>query len=169
MIEYVDIKSLRPYPNNPRVIKNDKFKKLVKSIKEFPQMLSLRPIVVNSEMIILGGNMRYRACMDAGLTEVPIVIADSLTEEQQREFVIRDNISHGEFDFEELANSWDDCNLRDWGLDIPKFDDMFVEEDLQLDTNFVKLSVEVHNEAFIEMQEKLQNLCDEFNAILKIK
>ena len=169
MIDVIDIKSIRPNPSNPRVIKDDKFKKLVRSIKEFPQMLSLRPIVVNEEMVILGGNMRYRACIDAGLSEVPIVIAENLTEEEQREFIIKDNVGFGEWDWDDLANNWDEYNLKEWGLDIPKFDDAVIEDDIEMDTNYVKLSVEVHNEAFIEMQEKLQNLCDEFNAILKIK
>jgi DNA modification methylase len=109
-------------PNNPRLIKDDKFTKLVQSIKDFPEMLDIRPIVVNSDMVILGGNMRFKACKEAGLKEVPIVIADSLTEEQQREFLIKDNTSGGEWDFEMLANEWDVEQLEEWGLDIPAFE-----------------------------------------------
>jgi DNA modification methylase len=109
-------------PNNPRLIKDDKFTKLVQSIKDFPEMLDIRPIVVNSDMVILGGNMRFKACKEAGLKEVPIIIADSLTEEQQREFLIKDNTSGGEWDFEMLANEWDVEQLEEWGLDIPTFE-----------------------------------------------
>ena len=120
--ETVKISEIKLNPNNPRLIKDDKFKKLVKSIQEFPEMLDIRPIVVNSDMIILGGNMRFKACKEAGLKEIPIIIADNLTEEQQREFLIKDNTSGGEWDFEMLANEWDVEQLEEWGLDVPFFD-----------------------------------------------
>jgi ParB-like chromosome segregation protein Spo0J len=118
----IKISEIKLNPNNPRLIKDDKFKKLVQSIKDFPEMLDIRPIVVNSDMIILGGNMRFKACKEAGLKEVPIIVADSLTEEQQREFLIKDNTSGGEWDFEMLANEWDNEQLEEWGLDLPGFD-----------------------------------------------
>jgi site-specific DNA-methyltransferase (adenine-specific) len=123
-------------PNNPRLIKDDKFTKLVQSIKDFPEMLDIRPIVVNSDMVILGGNMRFKACKEAGLKEVPIIIADSLTEEQQREFLIKDNTSGGEWDFEMLANEWDVDQLEEWGLDIPAFetDEVLEAEEDDFDT-----------------------------------
>ena len=89
----VAISTVKANPNNPRLIKDDKFAKLVKSIRDFPQMLKIRPIVVNSDMVVLGGNMRLKACKEAGLKEVPIIIADDLTEEQQKEFLIKDNVS----------------------------------------------------------------------------
>lgn len=104
-------------PNNPRLIKDDKFKKLVASIQEFPEMLKIRPIVVNKDMVILGGNMRFKACKEAGLKEVPVIIVD-LTEEQQREFIIKDNASGGEWDWEMLANEWDADLLDKWGIDL---------------------------------------------------
>lgn len=116
------ISDIKLNPNNPRLIKDDKFKKLVKSIQDFPEMLNIRPIVVNSDMIILGGNMRYKACKEAGLKEIPIIIADTLTEEQQREFLIKDNVSGGEWDWKMLANEWDDEQLEEWGLNLPMFD-----------------------------------------------
>jgi DNA modification methylase len=114
-----DIKS---NPNNPRIIKDDKFKKLVASIKEFPQMLSLRPIVVNDDMIVLGGNMRLKACKEAGLKEVPVIKASDLNEEQQKAFIIKDNVGYGEWDWDMLANEWNEEELVEWGLDIPNFD-----------------------------------------------
>jgi len=113
-----DIKS---NPNNPRIIKDDKFKKLVASIKEFPQMLSLRPIVVNDDMIVLGGNMRLKACKEAGLKEVPVIKASDLNQEQQKAFIIKDNVGYGEWDWDMLANEWDAEELVEWGLDIPNF------------------------------------------------
>ena len=109
-------------PNNPRLIKDDKFKKLVQSIIDFPQMLEIRPIVVNADMIILGGNMRYKACKEAGIKEIPVIIADNLTEEQQKEFLIKDNVSGGEWDWDILANEWDSEQLEAWGLDLVGFD-----------------------------------------------
>lgn len=117
----VKISDIKSNPNNPRVIKDDKFGKLVKSIKEFPKMLDIRPIVVNSDMIVLGGNMRLKACKEAGIKEVPIIFADDLTEEQQREFIIKDNVGFGEWDWEMLANEWDNEQLDEWGLDMPDF------------------------------------------------
>ena len=124
----VKISEIKLNPNNPRLIKDDKFKKLVKSIQEFPEMLDIRPIVVNSDMIILGGNMRFKACKEAGLKEIPIIIADNLTEEQQREFLIKDNTSGGEWDFEMLANEWDVEQLEEWGLDVPNFESQDLEQ-----------------------------------------
>ena len=119
--EIIKIDKVKLNPNNPRLIKDDKFKKLVKSIQDFPEMLGIRPIVVNSDMIVLGGNMRLKACKEAGLKEVPIIVADALTEEQQREFLIKDNTSGGEWDYEMLANEWDVEQLEGWGLDMPDF------------------------------------------------
>ena len=118
MIKKAKVSDIKVNPNNPRLIKDDKFKKLVQSIKDFPEMLDIRPIVVNKDMIILGGNMRYKACKEAGLKEVPIIITD-LTEEQQREFLIKDNTSGGEWDWNMIANEWDVEQLGEWGLDVP--------------------------------------------------
>jgi len=117
----VDIKKVIPNPTNPRIIKDDKFKKLVKSIQEFPEMLELRPIVVDGNMVVLGGNMRLKASIAAGLTEVDILIADQLTDEQKAEFIIKDNVGFGEWDWDLLANEWDVDNLTDWGLSVPYF------------------------------------------------
>jgi ParB-like chromosome segregation protein Spo0J len=116
-------------PNNPRIIKDDKFKKLVQSIKEFPEMLDIRPIVVNKEGIILGGNMRFKACVEAGIKEPPYVVVD-LTEDQQKEFLIKDNVSGGEWDWEALANEWNVEQLEDWGLDMPNDFNIIEEKEL---------------------------------------
>jgi len=116
--ETISLNEIKNNPNNPRLVKDDKFKKLVKSIKEFPEMLKIRPIVVNKDMIVLGGNMRLKACKEAGLKEVPIIRAENLTEEQQREFIIKDNVGFGEWDWDLLANEWDAIQLGEWGLDV---------------------------------------------------
>ena len=113
------IGTIIPNPTNPRIIKDDKFKKLVKSIQEFPQMLELRPIVVDGNMVVLGGNMRLKACIAAGLKEVPIIVADQLTDAQKGEFIIKDNVGFGEWDWDLLANEWDVETLQDWGLELP--------------------------------------------------
>jgi DNA modification methylase len=122
MIQNVPINTVKANPNNPRIIKDDKFAKLVKSINEFPQMLNLRPIVVNDDMVVLGGNMRLKACKEAGLKEIPVIKASELTEQQQKEFIVKDNVGYGEWDWNDLANNWDADQLQDWGLDIPGFD-----------------------------------------------
>ena len=118
----VKINEVKSNPNNPRIIKDDKFKKLVASIKELPQMLELRPIVVNEDMVVLGGNMRLKACKEAGLKEIPIIKASELNEEQQRSFIIKDNVGFGEWDWDALANEWDAEQLEEWGLDVPNMD-----------------------------------------------
>jgi len=120
-IELVKITAVKTNPNNPRVIKDDKFEKLVQSIKDFPKMLEIRPIVVNDDMIVLGGNMRLKACKEAGLKEVPIIKASELTEDEQRQFIIKDNVGFGEWDWEQLKE-WDGEELEDWGLDVPEFE-----------------------------------------------
>jgi DNA modification methylase len=125
------INEIKPNPNNPRLIKDHKFKQLVKSIQDFPQMLELRPIVIDENNMVLGGNMRLKACIEAGMTDVPIIHANNLSEEKKKEFIVKDNVGYGEWDWSELANNWDAQELTDWGLDIPNFDvnNLEAEED----------------------------------------
>lgn len=118
-VNKVKISEVKNNPKNPRLIKDDKFRKLVKSIQEFPQMLELRPIVVDENNIVLGGNMRLKACKEAGLKEVYIVKAENLTEQQKDEFIVKDNVGFGEWDWDELANTFEAEQLEDWGLDVP--------------------------------------------------
>ena len=117
----VPIGTIKSNPNNPRVIKDDKFKKLVQSIKDLPEMAEVRPIVVNTDMVVLGGNMRLKAMKEAGWKEAPVEIVD-WDEEKQRQFIIKDNVGFGEWDWEMLANEWDAEQLDDWGLTLPIFD-----------------------------------------------
>jgi len=120
MRKLVNIASIKENPDNPRFIKDSKFKKLVKSIKAFPEMLEKRPIVVDEDMVVLGGNMRLKACKSAGLFEVWVDIAEGWTQEQKDEFIIKDNVGFGEWDWDILANEWDVGELAEWGLDLPK-------------------------------------------------
>ena len=154
----VKISEVKSNPNNPRIIKDDKFQKLVKSIKEFPEMLNIRPIVVNADMVVLGGNMRLKACKEAGLKEVAIIKAEDLTEEQQKQFIIKDNVGFGEWDWEGLANQWDENELAEWGLDIPAFnvskdldysilDEADVSDQLSEMTSNVKKAIQIEFEA----------------------
>ena len=129
MKQQVKISKVKGNPNNPRIIKNDKFKKLVKSIQEFPEMLKLRPIVVDEDMIVLGGNMRLKASKDAGLKEVWIEIAEGLTEEQKKEFIVKDNVGFGEWEWDMLANEWNTQQLAEWGLDVWQNEDDLEEPD----------------------------------------
>lgn len=121
----IDLKTIKPNPNNPRVIKDDKFKKLVKSIQEFPKMMELRPMVLNNDNIVLGGNMRLKALTELGYKSIPkqwVKYADQLTEEEQRRFIIADNVGFGEHDWEMLQQDWDLEELEDWGLEVPVFE-----------------------------------------------
>ena len=126
----VKVAAIKSNPKNPRLIKDDKFKKLVKSIKDFPEMESVRPIVVNKDMIILGGNMRYKAMIECGYKEVNVEVVD-WSEQKQNEFIIKDNVGFGEWEWDEIANSWDMEELEGWGLDLPLFDskELEAEED----------------------------------------
>ena len=117
-MELVKIGKVKGNESNPRFIKEDKFEKLVKSIKDFPEMLKLRPIVVNKDMTVLGGNMRLKACVEAGLKEVYILKAEGLTEDQEKEFIVKDNLGFGEWDWDVLANEWNEVELKEWGLDV---------------------------------------------------
>lgn len=143
-IQTIKINEIKLNPNNPRLIKDDKFNKLVQSIKDFPEMLNIRPIVVNDDMVILGGNMRFKACKEAGLKEVPIIKASGLSAEKQREFLIKDNLAGGEWDFE-LLKEWDSLELEEWGLDLPSKNEektegeIYFSEELDFQSNYIIL------------------------------
>lgn len=116
--QVVPLSQIKPNPNNPRVLNKVKFEKLKQSIEALPQMLHLRPIVVNEHYTILGGNMRYKALIELGYEEVPVIVASELSLDQQREFLIKDNLNYGEWDYDELANEWDSVELEEWGMNV---------------------------------------------------
>jgi hypothetical protein len=159
--QILKISEIKLNPENPRLIKDDKFKKLVNSIKEFPEMLKIRPIVVNKDMIILGGNMRFKACKEAGLKEIPVIIANELTSDQEREFLIKDNVSGGEWDWN-LLNDWDKDELDAWGLDVPELKET---EKLSI-LEFESIYYEPKNKPEINLENCL-NL-DKFNKKIEI-
>ena len=156
MKQKVKISEVKNNPNNPRLIKDDKFKKLVKSIKAFPEMLEKRPIVVDEDMVVLGGNMRLKASKEAGLKEVWIDVAEGWSEEQKAEFIIKDNVGFGEWDWDILANEWDNEQLNEWGLDVwqPEaevdysiLDEEDLSEQLEEMTGGVKKAIQIEFEA----------------------
>jgi hypothetical protein len=118
MQKIISIDTIKPNPNNPRKVDKTKFKQLVKSIQEFPDMLHLRPLVVNEDMVVIGGNMRLKACKELGFKEIPVIISN-LDEQKQKEFIIKDNVSFGIWDWDILANEWEVEELVEWGLDLP--------------------------------------------------
>lgn len=154
-IEWVKTTDIHANENNPRILKDDKFKKLVQSIKDFPEMLEIRPIVVNNEMMVLGGNMRLKAIQEIGLKEIPIIKAENLTEEQQREFLIKDNVGFGEWNWDDLANDFNAEDLADWGLDLPKVIDE-VEEEPTIDTQ--KITLEYTPDEYNQVKKALQKI-----------
>jgi len=162
------INKLQPNESNPRIIKSEKFKKLVQSIKDFPQMLDLRPIVIDEDNVILGGNMRYRACVEAGLKEVPVKIAKGLTEEQKQEFIVKDNVGFGEWDWAILGNEWNNIKLGEWGLDVwqPEkevdysvLDDLNFEEELEdkMTSSKRAIQIEFNKDDYEEAYNLLSN------------
>ena len=161
MKQQVKISKVKGNPSNPRIIKNDKFKKLVKSIKEFPEMLKLRPIVVDEDMMVLGGNMRLKASKEAGLSEVWIDIAEGLTEEQKKEFIVKDNVGFGEWEWDMLANEWDSIELAEWGLDVWENED---DKQTNGDLNDISDNITEEYRVEIELISEREN-CIIFSSI----
>jgi hypothetical protein len=170
----MNINEIKPNPNNPRIIKDDKFKKLVKSIQDFPQMLELRPIVIDENNIVLGGNMRLKACIEAGLKYVPVKQAKELTEKQKKEFIVKDNVGYGEWDWDDLANNWDEQLLTEWGLDIPNFDaGGFADQNKELSLDDVSDSMSINlkyteKEYYIVKEQLLKIAATPEQAIWKL-
>jgi hypothetical protein len=146
-MKLVNINEVKPNPKNPRIIKDVKFNKLVTSIKEFPDMLNKRPLIVftdvDNKYVVLGGNMRLKACKEIGIKEIPIIVADEWTEEQKNEFLIKDNVGFGEWDWDSLANEWDVESLDNWGLDLP------------IDLDVIKETKDIPDIGEIEFSEEL--------------
>jgi hypothetical protein len=127
-MELVPISKVKANPANPRTIKDDKFARLVESLKNFPEMANVRPIIVNTDMVALGGNMRLKAMKEAGWKQAPVEIVD-WPEEKQREFIIKDNIGYGEWDWQLIAAEWPEA--AEWDLEVPMFDTFGDIEDIK--------------------------------------
>ena len=160
----IKVSQIKPNPNNPRLIKDDKFEKLVKSLKDFPEMAEIRPIVVNTDMVILGGNMRFRAMKEAKWKEVPVEIVD-WSEEKQREFIIKDNVSGGEWDWSMIANEWNTEQIEGWGLDIPVyFEEDFSDKNEEIDINGLDsdmvIKLKYVEDEYDQVKEALSKIAD---------
>ena len=164
----IRIGSIKPNQNNPRFIKSDKFKKLVNSISEFPKMMELRPIVVDDEMIIQGGNMRYQALKHLGYKTIPetwIKKASDFTQEELDRFIVVDNLGFGEWDWEMIANEWDTSTLIDWGMDIPAFD---LPEEPKPETKEIKIKLTIspdYSDIEHEVRAELEEMQGRYNGI----
>ena len=147
----VKTSQIKPNPKNPRIIKDDKFKKLLKSIEEFPDMLNKRPLIVftdiDNKYVVLGGNMRLKALKELKFKEVPVILADEWTEEQKAEFLIKDNVGFGEWDWDQLANEWDTEKLDDWGLDLPV--DLSIQEEIEAEEDDYQIPDEIKTDIVI--------------------
>jgi len=170
----IDIQKVKPNKNNPRVIKDFKFKKLVQSIQEFPEMLEKRPIVVDEDMIVLGGNMRLKACIEAGLKKINVIIAEGWSEKQKQEFIIKDNVGYGEWDWDVLANEWEKYPLQDWGMDLWDFnkeisfnenvDESLFENDIK-ESNEVNVLLNMSNKTYEKIQNDIQKIIEKDSSI----
>lgn len=177
-VEKIEISKLKPNPDNPRTISKDKFKKLVKSIKEFPQMLKIRPIVVDEDMIVLGGNMRLQALKKLGIEETYYIQEKDLTPEQKEQFIIKDNVGFGEWDWDMLANEWDVSKLEDWAVNVPtikntellselKYDPLYYEPEEQPNINLSDcINLNKYNEKIKALDE--YNITKEQKEVLKM-
>lgn len=122
-MEEIEISEIKANPKNPRTITEAMYQKLLKSITDFPQMLKIRPLVIDEKNMVLGGNMRLKALTELGWKKVPVIRAKNLTADQKKEFIAKDNIGYGEWQWDELVKDWDVAKLSEWGLDVPVFDE----------------------------------------------
>jgi hypothetical protein len=178
VIQSVPLKKIKPNPKNPRLIKDEKFRKLVDSIRDFPEMLEKRPLVcytdTDGKFVVLGGNMRLKAAKEVGLKEIPVTLADDWTEEKRNEFLIRDNIGFGEWDWESLANEWEMGPLSNWGLDVPKVSEINYSAKNQeidfedLDTD-MEIKLKFSEEDYWRVKDRLQSIAKtNEEAVLKL-
>lgn len=179
----MELSRIKPNPANPRVIKDYKFKQLLKSIQDFPEMMEKRPMVcvtdVDKKIFPLGGNMRYRAIIELGYKEIPdnwVIMADDWTEEKRREFVIKDNVAFGEWNHEELANEWDTKQLQDWGLELPNYAfghdaNNMTEEDIDTEEEFDPIGQKTGKrivQFIFDGDDEAKSFCTSINCEIKI-
>lgn len=161
----VQIDRIKANPKNPRILKDSKYNTLKKSLEDFPEMLEKRPLVVftdkDNKYVVLGGNMRYKVAKELGFKELPIILADDWTEEQKTQFLIKDNVNYGDWDWDALANEWDSLELKDWGVDIPNFNvdeiDYSVLDEENIDKELEEMSDGVKKAIMIEFNTEDYN------------
>ena len=163
---YKNITDIKPNPKNPRLIKDEKFAKLVQSLKDFPEMLEKRPLVcftdTDGKLVVLGGNMRLKAAKEIGLKKLPVMLADDWTEEQKQQFLIKDNVGFGEWNWEELQSDWDVEQLGEWGLDVPQWAN--ISEDIEDIENIESFNESVNFTIKCESIEQLEELQTKLNV-----
>ena len=155
-IKVLLIGEVRLNPDNPRIIRDEKFKKLVRSLSAFPTMSLVRPLVIDENNVVLGGNMRLRAMQESGWTEVPVIQVTDWSEDKKREFIAKDNIGYGEWNWEVLANEWDVVELEEWGLDVPKIDETTEIDEQEADPTVLEVKA--------DSLEQLDDLADELKG-----
>lgn len=169
----IKLSKIKPNPNNPRIIKDDKFFKLVKSLETFGEkMMPLRPIVIDENNIILGGNMRFKALKELGYSEVPenwIATTKGMSEEDKKEFIIKDNVGFGDWDFDMLSNEWNTELLSEWSLEIPTFDDFFDYDDVEETDQIKKPSASDDDYSTFELIMLHENKLILLDALNKVK
>ena len=163
---YRNITDIKPNPKNPRIIKDEKFAKLVQSLKDFPEMLEKRPLIcftdTDGKLVVLGGNMRLKAAKEVGLKKLPVMLADDWTEEQKQQFLIKDNVGFGEWNWEELQSDWDVEQLGEWGLDVPQWANN--SEDIEDIENIESFNESVNFTIKCESIEQLEELQTKLNV-----
>lgn len=166
----LDVSKIQENKNNPRIINKSKYEKLLESCRTFPEMLSARPIVIDENNVVLGGNMRFKAYKELGYTEVYVVQIKDWSEKQKKEFIIKDNSNFGDWDWDILGNEWDRQDLVDWGL-VAEFDEVFDEDEFfdneQLD-NDVTIELKMTKQKHIEIKKELDKLTNDKNIKCKI-
>lgn len=168
-VEEIDIKKIKRNPKNPRFIEDSSFEKLVESVTKFPNMLKIRPVVLNKKMMPIGGNMRYLAALKAGFKTIPVIIAKDFTSEQEKEFMIKDNVQGGQWDWEVLANEWDVNQLESWDLIVP-FEFRTVESNEESDLNAKKPTTAWYLNIEFDSEQECQAMFDELSERgLKLK
>jgi ParB-like chromosome segregation protein Spo0J len=158
-------------PENPRIIKDENFKSLVNSIREFPKMMKLRPIVIDNEKMVLGGDKRYKALKELKYKDIPddwVKYADDLTEEEKKRFIILDNLNSGSWDWDMLANEWNEELLADWGLEIPDLDKVIKKKEELKDFSRSHVLISYHPDQHLQVQKLLEQLDNIQNIEIEI-
>lgn len=171
-VEYRPLESLKPLENNPRYIKEEDFERLCASVQNNPELFEAQPIILSDrtgELVIIAGNQRYRAAKEVGLKEVPTVLLTGLTEQKEKEIIIRTNVTNGKWDYDRLANdNWSIEDLSDWGLDV---DFLKTDEDTSIDDFFEEASADDAKKAKnvkieIVIPEEHQDMQDEIKKLV---
>lgn len=159
----LDIQEIVPNPNNPRVITSLQLIKLKKSLTDFPEMLKVRPLILDEHNIILAGNMRYKAAKELGFKSLPVVYASNLTDDEQRELLLKNNMSYGEWDWEMITSNFDMTDIRDWGLEVPSF---FFDDDVEPEIEEEEVNrIKVFN--IMVDRADYSRLLDDLNAVVR--